>query len=126
VPLQQKKVQRQIMVKLKMKFKALAQLSRSERQAKLKELELELIKLNSQVATGTPPKNAGDVKRIKKDMARIMLLDSIEEKISMQQKQKTTEKIAGAKEGTAKKQVKAQNKVQDKKSNQKTDKNQNE
>lgn len=100
-------------------------MNRNEREAKLKELELELIKLNSQVATGTPPKNAGDVRRIKKDMARIMLINSIEEKLSMQQKQKTTEKIAGAKEGTAK-QVKAQNKVQDKKSNQKTEKNQNE
>ncbi|MBN2459423.1 50S ribosomal protein L29 [Candidatus Woesearchaeota archaeon] len=73
-----------------MKFKALAQLNNEERKAKLKELELELIKLNSQVATGTPPKNAGDVRRIKKDMARIMLLNSIEQKISGQQRRKNT------------------------------------
>ncbi len=60
-----------------MKFKEMAQLSADERKAKQKELELELIKLNTQVATGTPPKNAGTVSRIKKDLARIMLLDKL-------------------------------------------------
>jgi len=57
-----------------MKFKELSQLGAEERENKQKELELELIKLNTQVATGTPPKNAGMVRRIKKDIARIMLL----------------------------------------------------
>jgi ribosomal protein L29 len=57
-----------------MKFKELSQLSAEERENKKRELELELIKLNTQVATGTPPKNAGMVRRIKKDIARIMLL----------------------------------------------------
>jgi ribosomal protein L29 len=112
-----------------MKFKVLAQLNKDEREAKLRELELELIKLNSQVATGTPPKNAGDVKRIKKDMARIMLLNGIEGKLSMQQKQKHAEKIIRAKEATVKtikKPSKAQNNEQDKKSKQKNDQKQNE
>ena len=57
-----------------MKFKELAQMSRDEQINKLKELQLELIKLNAQVATGTPPKNAGQLRRLKKDIARIMLL----------------------------------------------------
>ena len=60
-----------------MKFKEMAQLNAEERKMKQKELELELIKLNTQVATGTPPKNAGTVSRIKKDIARLMLLDKL-------------------------------------------------
>ncbi len=60
-----------------MKFKDMAQMSAEERNAKKKELELELIKMNTQVATGTPPKNAGTVSRIKKDIARLMLLETI-------------------------------------------------
>jgi ribosomal protein L29 len=60
-----------------MKFKELAQLGSEEQEKKLKELELELIKLNAQVATGTPPKNAGQLRRLKKDIARIMLLKGI-------------------------------------------------
>jgi ribosomal protein L29 len=60
-----------------MKFKELAQLGPEERRLKQKELELELIKMNTQVATGTPPKNAGTVSRIKKDIARLMLIDKL-------------------------------------------------
>jgi ribosomal protein L29 len=72
-----------------MKFKDLAQMSADERNSKQKELELELIKLNTQVATGTPPKNAGSVSRIKKDIARILLLAKLskdKEKISTPKK----------------------------------------
>jgi ribosomal protein L29 len=60
-----------------MKYKELAKLNGEERGLKRKELELELIKMNTQVATGTPPKNAGMVSRLKKDIAKILLLDSI-------------------------------------------------
>ena len=67
-----------------MKFKELAQLASEEQEKKLKELELELIKLNAQVATGTPPKNAGQLRRLKKDIARIMLLKGI--KVRKEQK----------------------------------------
>jgi ribosomal protein L29 len=59
-----------------MKFKELAQMTVEEQGMKLSELELELMKLNAQVATGTPPKNAGQLRRLKKDIARIMLLKS--------------------------------------------------
>lgn len=60
-----------------MKFKDLAALGNEERRIKMKDLKLELMKLNTQVATGTPPKNAGTVSRIKKDIARLMLLDTM-------------------------------------------------
>ncbi|MBN1792346.1 50S ribosomal protein L29 [Candidatus Woesearchaeota archaeon] len=62
-----------------MKFKEMAQMGADERKRKKKELELELIKLNTQVATGTPPKNAGTVSRIKKDIARLMLIERLAE-----------------------------------------------
>jgi len=69
-----------------MKFKELSQMSKEERRKKLNELQLELIKLNAQVATGTPPKNSGQLKRLKKDIAKIMLLRTIDEKVLAQRR----------------------------------------
>jgi len=69
-----------------MSFKEFLQMNQEERNKKLKELQLELIKLNAQVATGTPPKNAGQLKRLKKDIARLMLLKNIGEKKAIQEK----------------------------------------
>jgi ribosomal protein L29 len=78
-----------------MKFKALAQMTSPERERKQKELELELIKLNSQVATGTPPKNAGHLKRLKKDIARIMFIKGNEEKnLTLLKEQKAKSALA--------------------------------
>jgi len=71
-----------------MKFKELTNMGAEELDAKLGELELELIKLNTQVATGTPPKNAGMVRRIKKDIARIMLLKGNQAKAKIVAKSK--------------------------------------
>jgi ribosomal protein L29 len=71
-----------------MKYKELAQLSKDEREVKKRELELELMKLNTQVATGTPPKNAGTVRRLKKDIARILMINSIKNKETKKEKQK--------------------------------------
>ena len=65
-----------------MKFKELSNMGADERENKLRELELELIKLNTQVATGTPPKNAGMLRRIKKDIARVMFLKGNSSKIT--------------------------------------------
>jgi len=39
---------------------------------KMSELKIELLKLNTQVATGTTPKSPGQLKKIKKTIARIM------------------------------------------------------
>ncbi len=54
-----------------MKFKDLQGLGEEELKAKLKEAELELIKLNAQVATGTPPQNPGQIKNLRRTIARI-------------------------------------------------------
>ncbi len=75
-----------------MKFKEISQIQNEERIKKKKELEMELIKLNTQVATGTPPKNAGSIRRIKKDIAKINFLNAKDEKIKLSQS-KTTSKV---------------------------------
>lgn len=98
-----------------MKFKELSQLSKEELQKKLKELELELIKLNAQVATGTPPKNTGQLRRLKKDLARIMLLKSLNEKKTTRQKEqqlKTTEPLDTGEIKDSTKKTKVKNKKQ--------------
>ena len=82
-----------------MKFKELAQLGKEEQRNKKRELELELIKMNTQVATGTPPKNAGTVSRIKKDIARLLQLekssmDKEKSKTAAQGKKKPSEQSA--------------------------------
>ena len=77
-----------------MKFKELAQMSKEEREKKFKELELELIKLNAQVATGTPPKNSGQLKRIKKDIAKMMFLKGFDEQADAKKKPIEAEKIS--------------------------------
>ena len=101
-----------------MKFKELVQMTAEEQGKKLSELELELIKLNAQVATGTPPKNAGQVRRLKKDIARIMLITSTNKKL---------EKKADNKEMPQKKaKIKGQKKEESPKNREKKPKNKNE
>jgi ribosomal protein L29 len=93
-----------------MKFKELVQMTGEEQVKKLKELELELIKLNAQVATGTPPKNAGQLRRLKKDIARIMLILTPDNKTInapgkkiLAQKKANAKDAQRAKEGSPKK-----------------------
>ncbi|MBS3126169.1 50S ribosomal protein L29 [Candidatus Woesearchaeota archaeon] len=54
-----------------MKIKELRQNSEEDLRKKKDELRKELIKLNAQVATGTTPKSPGQIKDIKKTVARI-------------------------------------------------------
>lgn len=57
-----------------MKFKQLQALSAPEREKKLVEAKKELLKLNGQVATGTAPKSPGQIKELKKTIAKIKVL----------------------------------------------------
>ena len=59
-----------------MKLKELKTKSIAELQTTLTELRKELIKLNTQVATGTTLKSPGQIKKLKKSIARIMTLTS--------------------------------------------------
>ena len=54
-----------------MKFKQLKQMQKQELNQKTDELKRELIKLYAQVATGTPPKNSGQIRNSKRTIARI-------------------------------------------------------
>jgi ribosomal protein L29 len=55
-----------------MKTKDLKSKSKEELEAQLLELRKELIKLNTQVATGTTLKSPGQVKKVKKSIARLL------------------------------------------------------
>ena len=55
-----------------MKQKDIKSMSKEKIESQLFELRKELIKLNTQVATGTTLKNPGQVKNIKKNIARLL------------------------------------------------------
>ncbi len=57
-----------------MKTKELRNLTKKDLETKLDELNKELIKLNAQVATGTVPKSPGQIKQIKKTIAKILTI----------------------------------------------------
>ncbi len=57
-----------------MKFKELQLLSASDREKKLAEAKKELLKLNGQVVTGTVPKSPGQIKNLKKLIAKLKVL----------------------------------------------------
>ncbi len=57
-----------------MKIKEIRAMSKGDLTAKLEELRKELIKVNAQVSTGTTPKSPGQVKQIKKNIAKIMMV----------------------------------------------------
>ncbi len=59
-----------------MKFKELQKLSDADVEKRLKETQIELIKLNGQVATGTTPKSPGQIKNLKRTIAKIHTLRS--------------------------------------------------
>ncbi len=64
-----------------MKFKELKSLSATDREKKLIEAKQELIKLNGQVITGTTLKSPGQIKQLKRTVARLLTLKN-EEKLN--------------------------------------------
>lgn len=57
-----------------MKTKELRSLGVKDLEDKYEETRKELIKINSQIATGTSPKNPGQVRKYKKTIAKINLI----------------------------------------------------
>ena len=55
-----------------MKVKEIRKTTNEELDKKLEELNKDLIKLNAQVATGTGVKNPGQIRQIKRTIARIL------------------------------------------------------
>ena len=62
------------------KKKDLKQMSDEELNEKILELRKELIKENAQIATGTTPKNPGNVRLMKKTIARIKTIMKMKKK----------------------------------------------
>jgi len=56
---------------MKVKNNELRKMNDKELESKLVELRKSLIKMNAQVASGTVPENPGDVRNVKKTIARI-------------------------------------------------------
>ena len=57
-----------------MKIKELRQIDKKELEKRLEELKKELIKYNAQISTSTPPENPGNVKKVKKTIAKIITI----------------------------------------------------
>ena len=57
-----------------MKAKDLRAMSKQELGSKLEELRKEMIKHNAQISTGTTPKSPGQVRNIKKTIAKILTI----------------------------------------------------
>ena len=57
-----------------MKARDIRSLPKEELMNKLNELKKELVKQNAQIATGTTPKSPGQVKQIKKTIAKILTI----------------------------------------------------
>ncbi len=55
-----------------MKFKEIKAMSDAQLRDKMLEVKKELIKSNAQVATGTTPKSPGQLKQMKKTIAKIL------------------------------------------------------
>jgi len=57
-----------------MKIKEIRTLNKDSLDEKISELKKDLIKLNSQVSTGTAPKSPGKIREIKRTIARILTI----------------------------------------------------
>jgi len=57
-----------------LRAKEIRKLTEKERNQKLDELKKELMKLRSQMATGTTPENPGKIRAIKRTVAKILTL----------------------------------------------------
>lgn len=57
-----------------MRAKELKAMSKPELENKILELKKELMKINSQIAAGTVPKNPGKIKEMKRAVAKILTI----------------------------------------------------
>ncbi|HJO01911.1 MAG: 50S ribosomal protein L29 [Candidatus Woesearchaeota archaeon] len=64
-----------------MKIKEIRSMDKNSLNEKMLELKKELVKMNAQVSTGTALKNPGQVKKIKKTIARILTADQKKKQI---------------------------------------------
>ena len=77
-----------------MKAKEIRAMDKISINEKILELKKELVKVNAQVVTGTALKNPGQVKKIKKTLARIFTINNEKSKKSEKIKQSGVDKKA--------------------------------
>ena len=75
-----------------MKIKEIRNLEKNAVNEKIAEMKKELVKMNAQVAIGTALKNPGQVKQIKKTIARILTIQHESKKTGDSAKNKSTNK----------------------------------
>ncbi len=83
-----------------MKLKEIRTLDKSTLNEKKVELKKELVKMNAQVAIGTALKNPGQVREIKKTMARILTIEQERGKTADQKRGVVKTKQSGVDEKT--------------------------
>ena len=71
----------------KMKLKEIRNLEKNAINQKIAEMKKELVKLNAQIAVGTALKNPGQVRRIKKTIARMLTLQHASNKNIVRKKE---------------------------------------
>jgi len=77
----------------KLKVKDIKNMEAKDIDEKIKEFRKELIKLNAQIATGTVPKSPGEVRNIKKNIARMLTIKTIK----LNEKKEAPKKASGNK-----------------------------
>lgn len=60
-----------------LRVRDIQKLTKKEKNQKMTELKKELMKLRSQMATGTAPESPGKIKAIKRTIARILTLNGV-------------------------------------------------
>ena len=71
-----------------MKIKEIRAASSEDLKSKLIELKKERMKINAQLSTGTTPKSPGQIKQMKKTIARILTVLKQKEKNTKEEKRK--------------------------------------
>ncbi|MBU2589725.1 MAG: 50S ribosomal protein L29 [Nanoarchaeota archaeon] len=74
---------------MKIKAKEIRQMNEKQIKEKLFEVKKDLMKANSQIAVGTVPENPGQVKQMKKTIARMLTILTEKEKEPKQEKNKS-------------------------------------
>ena len=70
-----------------MKTKEVKKLKKEDLNKKIQELKLELTILQGQAATGTPPKSPGQIKKIRRTLARMRTIEYQRKLSELQKKQ---------------------------------------
>jgi len=76
---------------MRIKAKEIRQMSENQIKEKMNEIKKDLMKANSQVAVGTAPENPGQIKQMKKTIARMLTIISEKRKQPKQEKKPAKE-----------------------------------